>query len=469
MSINQQALDLLQGELERLYDLEAMLQLCSGTLGFDPEAVGGTGSRGTFARSLVGYCGAHEALPALVDAIVLTSQDADAGLRTSLKSMANGELSAGTRVGSMKVLKKIGEGGLSVVYLAEGEGGKQTALKVIRSEYARDRAAVHRYTTVSRIMQTLKAPGLLPILAVGQLEDKRPWIAAPVISGQSLAERLKKSGPLHINEARSIFEGVLRGLGALHTRGLVHGDVKVENVFVVRPDESGRGNELTGVLMDGGADRLLSRMGESRADATGMLPLIGTAKSMAPEQARGQEPDARSDIYAMGTLIYETLTGRPPFVGDSAIDVIAQHVATAAEPPSTYARKGWVSEALDEVVLRALAKDPSDRYASAHDLIDALEAAAKRPGKRKPFDEIAFNQARQALLQDPGDERAADAVENQGRDSGVLERSATAFTEAARAAYEPEQKVALLFRAARIYETDLKDALRAEACYQQLL
>src|SRR4051812_17602329 len=110
--MNQTTLDILQGELERLYDLDAMMHLCSGILGFDPAAVGGTTSKGAFARSLVGYCSNEDALAALVDAILLSSTEADVNLRKSLKGIANGELLPGTKVGKLKVMKKIGEGGL---------------------------------------------------------------------------------------------------------------------------------------------------------------------------------------------------------------------------------------------------------------------------------------------------------------------------------------------------------------------
>ena len=139
--MNQSALDLLQGELERLYDLDELLRLSSDLLGFAPAAVGGTSSKGAFARSLVGYCVHEDALAALVDAILLTSSRADAGLRQALKSASNGELSPGTQVGPLKVVKKLGEGGLSVVYLAEAESGEKAALKVIRPEYSKDIAS----------------------------------------------------------------------------------------------------------------------------------------------------------------------------------------------------------------------------------------------------------------------------------------------------------------------------------------
>ncbi|HEY2734508.1 MAG TPA: protein kinase, partial [Polyangiales bacterium] len=372
------------------------------------------------------------------------------------------------RVGELKIVKKLGEGGLSVVYLAEADGGGQAALKVIRPEYSKDRAAVHRFTTASRAMQTVRAPGLAPILGVGQLADARPWVAAEFVKGSALAEKLKQNGPLHINDARPVFAGVLQGLIALHRRGLVHGDIKAENVFLVSRAADGGNLELSGVLVDAGAERLLSRS-ESKVDATTVLPLIGTAKAMSPEQARGLEPDVRSDIYGMGTLIYETLTGRPPFLGDCAIDVIAQQVSAVPEPPSHFARRSWVSEALDDLVLRALAKDPHDRFPDAASMLEALDHIASRPSRRRPLDEVAFTQARNVLLSNPSHEPAADSVENQARDSGSWDRAATVFAEAARAARDELTQLSLLFRAARIYETELKDPLRSEAIYQQIL
>lgn len=458
----------LQGELERLFDLDAMQRLSADVLGFDPATVGGTGSKGTFARALVSYCAGQDALAALVDAILFSADGADAGLRDALRRSRNSELAPGTSVGGMRIVKKIGEGGLSVVYLAEGDG-RRSAIKVIRPEFARDRAAVHRFTTVSRVLQTLGPPGLAPIIGVGQLEDKRPWVAAEYMPGQTLAERLKRTGSIHINEVRPILVGVLRGLQALHERGLVHGDVKVENVFIVRPQsDDGTRVEPTGILVDAAVDRLLTRTAISAA-TTGLLPVFGTAKAIAPEQARGAEADPRTDLYQMGTLVYETLTGRPPFVGQSAIDVIAQHLSAEPDPPSEHARKGWVSEALDAFVLRALAKDPDERFADAEQMIDALESAAERPAERRALDERAFGEVKAALLGRPGEDALADAIEQQARDANAWERAAEAFTEAAYAAGDVDARLALLFRAARIYDAEVEDPRRAEALFQRIV
>jgi tetratricopeptide (TPR) repeat protein/tRNA A-37 threonylcarbamoyl transferase component Bud32 len=462
------SLEAVQGELERLFDLDEMLRMSADVLGFDPKRIGHTGTKGAFARALVSHCADEEALEALVDAILFSSDRAEPGLRDRVKTLPNGELKPGTRVGSMKIVKKIGEGGLSMVYLVEGEtetgAVRRAALKVIRPQFARDKAAVHRFTTLARTMKSIEAPGLVPILDVGQLEDNRPWIAAEYLPGQTMADRIERTGSLHIHEARSIIKGVLDGLTALHRRGLVHGDVKAENVFVSRDETRG---EPIGVLVDAGADRLLTRMGMA-ATATGLLPVLGTAKAIAPEQARGLPPDTRTDIYGAGTLIYEVLAGRPPFIGDSAIDVVAQHLSAVPQPPSIHARKGWISPSLDEVVLRALAKDPAERFQSARELADALDRAASRPATTKVLDEGVFQSARLALRQAPGNEAAADRLEELARETGAWPRVAEAIREAAHATADVETRLGLLFRVARIYDNDLKETLRAEAVYQQI-
>jgi tetratricopeptide (TPR) repeat protein/serine/threonine protein kinase len=463
------AIEVLQGELERLFELGELKKLSSDVLGFDPERVGGTASKGAFARSLVGHCVDQDAVDALVDAILFSSEHADGNLRSVLKSVHNGELRPGTLVGGLRVVKKIGEGDLSVVYLAEGNGAagevQRAALKVIRPQFARDRAAVHRFTTVSRFLQSLSSPGLAPIFGVGTLDDARPWVAAAYLGGQTLAQRIERSGSLHINEARPIFAGILEGLAALHVRGLIHGDVRAENVFVVREDGA---SEAGGVLVDAGADRLFGVRAPLTAK-TGLSPVLGIAKTVAPEQARGLELDHRTDIYQVGALMYETLAGRPPFVGKSPIDVVAQHVLTTPEPPSTYARKGWVSPALDAVVLRALAKDPEERWQSAEALIEEIDRAARKPSVHRPLDEAAFQEVRRSLLLHPSDEAVADRLEDLARQSDALARAADTLLEVVSATRHRDSRLSLLHRAARIYATDLKDPLRAESAYQQVL
>jgi len=469
--------DLLRGELEKHFDLDGLKRLSGELLGFDPEDVGSTSAKGAFARALVERCAREDALEALVDALLLSAKGVDARVQQVYSGALGEELAPGTNVAGFRVIKKLGEGGLGVVYLSERKDGEATtrvALKVIRGEYARDRAAVQRFLTVSRVLKTVKSNTLAPVLAVGQLEDGRPWVATTYVDGQTLAARVSRVGPMHFNEARPVLRGVLDALEALHTRGLVHGDVKSENVFVVRPAaaESGGKTELGGVLTDGGTDRLLARV-HGAIDKTGLLPLFGTPKAISPEQAHGAPLDARSDVYAFGALLFEVLSGKAPFSGKSAIDVVLKHVAEAPPAPSSVAPRGWVTKELDEIVLRALAKDPAERYQSAAAIRETMDALARQsmrpPAEKTSFDVKDFDAAKELLLLEPGNEELAVALERIAGPAHEWEKALAALDAAALKTDDLEAKKALLFRIARIEEHERQDVARAEAAYVRIL
>lgn len=474
-------IDILRGELERLFELDDMKQLSIDLLGLSPEEVGGTSGKGAFARALVEKCSADDALAALADAIVFVKQDVKRG-GPELYVVAGEDLAAGTMVGPYKVSKKLGEGGIGVVYLAEksanGSGGEaeKVAIKVLRGAHARDRAAAKRWLTVARAVGRIEDRGLGRVVATGELEGGRPWVATQYVDGQSLAARLARTGPMHFNEVRPIVRGALSALEALHARGIAHGGVKSENVFMVRPSASDKmRNEPSGVLVDPGADRLFAPRGAATAaDKSGVLALAGTPKTLAPEQARLGYAVPSADLYALGVVLYEALSGRAPFGGQSAIDVIAAHLSSEPDAPSQHAPRGWVARELDEIVKRALAKDPADRYRDARELREALESIGRAsipPAARKKeeLDQAAFDKAREALLASPGDEELAAQLERIVDPAQAWAKAAEVFGEAAEKAEDADAKKSLLFRVARLYETDLGDAKQAEGAYRKIL
>ena len=472
-----QTTDILRGQLERHFDLEEMQALANDLLGVTPEEVGGQSGAGAFARALVDFCLEKDALEALADAIVLSGKDAAVELAPVYAHRYGPRLEPGQEHGGYRILKVLGDGGLGVVYLGEkkdGDGGSHRyAIKVMHGELSRDRSNVRRYLTALRAISAVRAPGIARIVDVGQLEDARPWVATEFVEGQTLAARLSRVSQLHINEARSIFEGVLQGLSALHARGLVHGDVKTGNVFMTRPENrDGTRGEPTGVLVDPAVHRLFAG-GSNAAGAIGSLRVFGDAKGIAPEVARGGTVGVTSDLYAVGAMLYEVLTGRPPFVGETAFEVVAQHLGAQAVLPSEVAPRGWVNTAVDEFVLRALAKDPSGRFDSAAAMMEALASlgrvAAVSEEPTEELDEASFEQAASALKETPTDADKAIAVERVVEASRAFDRAADLFVELVASVEDVEDKKSLLFRAARLREAELGDHSGAETAYRQLL
>lgn len=470
--------DILRGELERLFDLDELKSLSADLLGIDPDQVGGTEGKGAFARALVERCSSDDALLALADAVILSKEGVDAKLGKLFDLDPGEELKAGAQVAGFRVLKKVGEGSIGVVYLVEkkSEGGDaaRAALKVLRPAHARDRAATQRWQTALRVQRTIDDPSLAPVLGVGALEDGRPYVLTAFVEGQSLASRVGRTGPMHYNEARPIVRGVLSALETLHACNMLHGDVKAENVFIVRPSATDKmKNEPTGVLVDAGNDRLFTRRSIQVAQI-GALPVVGTPKALAPEVARGGAPEVEADLYAVGCLLYEVLTGRAPFVGESAMDVIAQHLVQEAEPPSAHAPRGWVPKELDDIVLRALAKDPSKRYLSATAFREAIESIGRasippEARKKEDLDEKAFEAAAEKLKAEPTNEELAVALERVVEPAQAWDKAVAVFQEAAEKLDDAEGKKALLFRVARVQEADLKDHAGAEATYRAIL
>ncbi len=343
--------DLLRGELERLFELDELNIMTSELLGYDPEELGSDQGKGAFARAIVSQCERHDALEALADAIVLSGKRTKA-LGALFEGRQGRDLKPGRDLEDLRVIKKISsDGSLGTVFLAErkNEGDAKPsrfAVKVIRSSLSRDRSAVSRYLTNQRAIARAGIENVAGIDRCGVLADGRPWVATDYVEGQTLSARIDRVGPVHINEAKPILRGVLLALAELHDRGLTHGDVKASNVFIVRQTrEDGTRSEPSGVLVDGGAHRLLAG-GAPHADAVGTLRVFGKAKAIAPEMALGKPVGASADLYAVGVMIYEIVSGRAPFTADTAFEVIAKHIAAQPEPPSAHGPKGWVPKDL---------------------------------------------------------------------------------------------------------------------------
>jgi serine/threonine-protein kinase len=263
--------------------------------------------------------------------------------------------------GRYKIVRKLGSGGMANVYLAEDqELGRRVAIKILDDRHAADEQFVERFRREAKNAAGLSQPNIVSIYDRGEAEGTY-YIAMEYLDGRSLKELIVTRGPAPVSIAIDYARQILAALRFAHRNGIVHRDIKPHNV-----------------LVDSDARVKVTDFGIARAGASQMTEagsIIGTAQYLSPEQARGTQVDQTSDLYSLGIVLYELLTGTVPFTGDTPVEIAMKHLSATPEPPS--AKRPDVPHSLDMVVLRALAKDPADRYQSAEEMDADLERVAR--------------------------------------------------------------------------------------------
>ncbi len=266
--------------------------------------------------------------------------------------------------GRYRILRKLGSGGMANVYLAEDEElGRRVAIKILNERYANDDLFIERFRREAKSAAGLSHPNIVSIYDRGEAEGTY-YIAMEVIEGRSLKELIMTRGALPIGTAIAYAKQLLEALRFAHRHGIIHRDIKPHNVLV-SADQQVKTNEPRLKVTDFG----IARHGASQMTEAGSI--MGTAQYLSPEQARGAPVTAASDLYSAGVVLYEMLTGKVPFTGDSAIEIAMKHVNELPRPPSSL--RSEIPPELDQIVLRALAKDPADRYQTAEEFIEDLE------------------------------------------------------------------------------------------------
>jgi serine/threonine-protein kinase len=274
--------------------------------------------------------------------------------------------------GRYRIVRKLGTGGMANVYLAEDEVlGRRVAIKILNDRHAGDDQFVERFRREAKNAASLSHPNIVSIYDRGEAEGTY-YIAMEYLDGRSLKELIVARGPAPVNVAIDYARQILAAIRFAHRHGIVHRDIKPHNVLV---DAEGR-LKVT--------DFGIARAGASQMTEAGSI--IGTAQYLSPEQAKGAPVDQTSDLYSVGVVLYELLTGVVPFSGETPVEIAMKHLSSPPEPPS--AKRAEIPRELDMVVLRALAKDPVDRYQSAEEM-DADLARVARGAAISPATEEA--------------------------------------------------------------------------------
>src|SRR5271163_3144131 len=283
-------------------------------------------------------------------------------------------LSPGSKLGPYDILAAIGAGGMGEVYRArDARLNRDVAIKILPASFSRDPERLQRFAQESRAAAALNHPNILSIFDIGTAEigeaKGAPYVVSELLEGETLRDRLR-TGPLNSRKALDFAKQIASGLAAAHEKGIVHRDLKPENLFIT--------NDGRAKILDFG----LAKLTRPEADASGDAPtqqiatdagtVMGTVGYMAPEQVRGKAADARADIFAFGAILYEMLSGKRAFHGDSAVDTMS--AILKEDPPDLSETNRNVSPALERVVRHCLEKNPAERFQSARDAAFNLEA-----------------------------------------------------------------------------------------------
>jgi hypothetical protein len=271
--------------------------------------------------------------------------------------------------GVYRVDKRLGAGGIGAVYVAsQTRTGRRYAVKVLLPEAALHPGAIERFRREAAALGALGHAGIVQLHDFDTADDGTQFLVMELLEGEDLASRLEKGGALPWSTAVRILEETASALSAAHALGLVHRDLKPANIFLARR----QGASERATLLDFGLARNVRADADVRLTATGAG--LGTPLYMSPEQARGEDVDLRCDVYALGCVLYEMLTGAPPFEGPTLTAVLAR-ILTEPPPQPTLRAPRPVPPGVDEVVRTALAKGPAQRYPSAQALVDAVHRA----------------------------------------------------------------------------------------------
>jgi serine/threonine-protein kinase len=304
------------------------------------------------------------------------------------------------------ITARLGSGSMGTVYRAKQHAmGREVAIKILRGDRAVDDSAKARFLREARANSLLASPNTVTVFDFGQSESGEFYLAMELLEGESLGQRLSRIGRLPVPQAVDCARQALRSLSEAHAKGIIHRDLKPDNIFFARMLTSATasnpadGHEEIVKVLDFGIAKMMrgtesGLIAEMDAVETQVGTVFGTPRYMSPEQAQGKPLDPRTDLYSLGVILYQMVTGRPPFTDTDAVVVMARHIKSVPKRPNEAVPEANVPKELEDVIMRSLAKTPDERQASADvfagELLAALEAqGALTSGVRAAMTNVA--------------------------------------------------------------------------------
>src|SRR5436190_165555 len=292
------------------------------------------------------------------------------GLATKVIQNQQADSLVGRTIGHYKISESIGTGGMGEVYLATDiVAGRKAALKLLPSRFTGDAERLKRFEREARAVVGLNHPNVVTVYEIGE-DNSIHYIASELIEGETLRDRLTR-GPMQLNEALEVAIQVTSALAAAHQAGIVHRDIKPENIML-RPD--GYAKVLDFGIAKLAEQELSTSMPKDEAFflvQTNLGSVLGTVRYMSPEQACGAPVDKRTDIWSLGVVLYEMVTGHAPFIGDTPREIMASILEKEPPPLTSYVAHAPAEP--QQIISRTLRKDCEERYQSAHELLEALK------------------------------------------------------------------------------------------------
>lgn len=287
------------------------------------------------------------------------------------------EMIGKTLEGRYRIIKKLGEGGMSYVYLAEdmADGNARCAIKILSPALSKDENAMARLRREAELGGRLEHANICHIIRLGETPDRLVYIVMPYIEGEILADRTHRSGQLPLDEVVRWVNDISAGLERAHELQIVHRDLKPENVMITQ----GKNGESRAVVMDFGLAKERKASPElAKLTATGIV--LGTPEFMSPEQLRGKPLDGRTDVYSLALMTYEMLTGKLPFAGRTQQEMMINRLRNEPTPIRQMRPDLNFSDAVEGVLNKGMARDVANRYSTAPEFAGALAAAARGEG-----------------------------------------------------------------------------------------